>query len=575
MYKKLLLSLALLFYLSANFSQNLFDYTFHHPHSSIKAIAIDSTNNIVSVGSSQACPKGLIAFFDSTGNIQWDIQLNANPKLTIAKEVYFDSNGNITVIGTHHQIDDFRAPTDGLFFYQLTPTGAPIVFKELIGGAEMSSKLFAVNTPSNNHIVVHQPLEGGAWLFSILDSMGEGNMEKELELIDVRHLSLVNDSTLLLAGGSSVQLLDLEGTVRNSVQLIDLVTDVKQVGNSIWVLGSGSLIHLSQNLETLATINIPNSANFKTEGLIATAFGLTIWGTSGDTEKAFLDFENNSWQLSFLDPKLGSSLLTAEYKDETFYFAGENTWETNTQTRKIGGGFISSFPDQNIVVERIPSDISIEGIYINQLGAIDTFDILERNGVILAMGVTYAFEGTFEIRNNGQFLIESLVIGSSWQGGFNCTESRVFGAIDSVSIVPGGSEEVTLGFTERTFLLVGEENLLDRCFFVEAPNNTFDDNLSNNVFCQVLLTNTKERLLSESKVSIYPNPASKEITIEIDQNSIINSISLFDIGGQMIQRFARLDSYKSNIPVFNLQRGLYIMRIETPNGVINKKILLN
>ena len=85
-----------------------------------------------------------------------------------------------------------------------------------------------------------------------------------------------------------------------------------------------------------------------------------------------------------------------------------------------------------------------------------------------------------------------------------------------------------------------------------------------------MLTSPVE-FVDNNKLIIYPNPATN--FINISNNETIYSISISDIKGSLI--FSK--SYEQNntlINVSNFDKGIYFLEIETNDGVINKKLIL-
>ncbi|MBI4646145.1 MAG: T9SS type A sorting domain-containing protein [Bacteroidia bacterium] len=78
-------------------------------------------------------------------------------------------------------------------------------------------------------------------------------------------------------------------------------------------------------------------------------------------------------------------------------------------------------------------------------------------------------------------------------------------------------------------------------------------------------------------VSLYPNPATSQITIEIASPLAHNDavISIYDIQGQLIEmlRFAQHDNdRKIEIDISNLPNGLYYLNIHKAEGNVVKKV---
>jgi hypothetical protein len=69
-------------------------------------------------------------------------------------------------------------------------------------------------------------------------------------------------------------------------------------------------------------------------------------------------------------------------------------------------------------------------------------------------------------------------------------------------------------------------------------------------------------------LSLYPNPSSSKLTIELEE--VISSISIFDAMGNVIQ--ANLTSSNS-IDVSELSNGVYVLQVETEKGVARQKFI--
>jgi len=74
--------------------------------------------------------------------------------------------------------------------------------------------------------------------------------------------------------------------------------------------------------------------------------------------------------------------------------------------------------------------------------------------------------------------------------------------------------------------------------------------------------------VQESFVSVYPNPANNMINVNATSN--ISNVEVYTIAGQKVGDFTA-NSTNTTINTSNLTNGLYLMKIHTDNGVINKK----
>ena len=72
----------------------------------------------------------------------------------------------------------------------------------------------------------------------------------------------------------------------------------------------------------------------------------------------------------------------------------------------------------------------------------------------------------------------------------------------------------------------------------------------------------------DNNVSIYPNPATE--VLNVNANSNIQSVEVMNIMGQTIQSINANDNY-TQINISNLANGVYMLRVNTENGVINQK----
>ena len=69
-------------------------------------------------------------------------------------------------------------------------------------------------------------------------------------------------------------------------------------------------------------------------------------------------------------------------------------------------------------------------------------------------------------------------------------------------------------------------------------------------------------------VTVYPNPAYNYINVNATSN--INNVEVYTIAGQKVGDFTA-NGTQTVISTANLSNGMYMMRINTENGVINKK----
>jgi len=73
----------------------------------------------------------------------------------------------------------------------------------------------------------------------------------------------------------------------------------------------------------------------------------------------------------------------------------------------------------------------------------------------------------------------------------------------------------------------------------------------------------------EKYTKIYPNPASNNVTVE--SASIIKHINIYDLNGRKVYTVA-LDQNDVNLNIESLNKGVYMIQIETENGTRTEKL---
>jgi len=76
--------------------------------------------------------------------------------------------------------------------------------------------------------------------------------------------------------------------------------------------------------------------------------------------------------------------------------------------------------------------------------------------------------------------------------------------------------------------------------------------------------------LTDKALNIWPNPVSE--TLNIHTSAKVNSFAILDLGGKEVLA-GKMESQVA-IQVDNLQKGMYIIRIESEDGLLNKKFIV-
>lgn len=75
-----------------------------------------------------------------------------------------------------------------------------------------------------------------------------------------------------------------------------------------------------------------------------------------------------------------------------------------------------------------------------------------------------------------------------------------------------------------------------------------------------------------SLISLYPNPVSNTLTIENRTNEVISNIAIYSINGMLVKQLSNAGNTTS-IPVSELQTGMYFVKMEVGNQVMNYKFI--
>ena len=79
----------------------------------------------------------------------------------------------------------------------------------------------------------------------------------------------------------------------------------------------------------------------------------------------------------------------------------------------------------------------------------------------------------------------------------------------------------------------------------------------------------------EQNITMYPNPATDMLHIDLGNYFLTNdvqSVSVYDLKGSMVLKTLH---FNENIDVKTLSKGTYFVKIEFPNSVVTKKLLMN
>lgn len=84
------------------------------------------------------------------------------------------------------------------------------------------------------------------------------------------------------------------------------------------------------------------------------------------------------------------------------------------------------------------------------------------------------------------------------------------------------------------------------------------------------ITSLTDIFSKDNSITIYPNPASKEVNISSE--SIINSIEVFNSLGQKVYQ-TNIKAKEKTLDINSLSKGVYIIGVSTDKGYVRKKLV--
>jgi hypothetical protein len=221
----------------------------------------------------------------------------------------------------------------------------------------------------------------------------------------------------------------------------------------------------------------------------------------------------------------------------------------------------NSLTSTNFVnVGRLNND-SLDDLLVSEFNLTETLSSFDGNGdgtfgansLISGNDFTQIINSEIaDIDNDGDNDLISAVQGQSDFVWFENNGNGSFSAPNSISTSSSTNYDVKSGD-------INEDGKLDIILTNQEGVYWFQNNLTLGI--------NEDELISS--INIYPNPSSDFVIIR-SENQIINSIQLFDLKGRKIE-FDLVDPNK--IEIDNLSSGVYIIKIRTDKGTLNRKLI--
>lgn len=75
-------------------------------------------------------------------------------------------------------------------------------------------------------------------------------------------------------------------------------------------------------------------------------------------------------------------------------------------------------------------------------------------------------------------------------------------------------------------------------------------------------------------ISVYPNPSNGEITIKVNEDFEWVNVDLFDVAGKQISNTQTIDKATHSLSLFNIPKGVYLLKIDTDKGQSMERIVV-
>ncbi len=195
-------------------------------------------------------------------------------------------------------------------------------------------------------------------------------------------------------------------------------------------------------------------------------------------------------------------------------------------------------------------------------------------GNYLHYAINFENTGTFPAENivvktevdASKFNINSLqLMNANFPVDARITGNKVEFIFENINLDIGGHGHILLKIKTNNALVTGDAvaNRGDIFFDYNAP---IDTGMANTVF--QTLSNTGFDV--DSSVSMAPNPASNEVTINSDNT--IKSIELYDAQGRIVMT-SLVNGLESKLNISSYSKGTYFVKITTEKGIAVQKLL--
>jgi len=339
-----------------------------------------------------------------------------------------------------------------------------------------------------------------------------------------------NGTFIKYDGSSAVEITNSSSADLNSVS--------GSSANDVWAVGvDGTAVHY--NGSNITVYNVGTSSQL----MCVKAFAAdNVWacGTNG----AIVRWNGSSWSL-VSNPYPNCNFSQISGASSINYFVGFDAFAPYAS--KIysydGANFteILSDPNSHFWGQIFTQDDNLFYLFSTD----DTYSYNKTSGM-----VTKIYEG-----------------GSDGEYAFSANDLVIVGADSGIVHFNGTSWKVLNGATGYNAVYAPQNN---------KANVFFVGRLGGFKRCD-LTVGIKEEVLAPSIFSVYPNPASDQITIDLVFDQKINTkIELFNLVGQQVKQSFELvgNDFKTTVNIGDLPSGSYFVKVTTDGSSFSKKLII-
>jgi hypothetical protein len=574
-------------------------------------IEIDANNNII------VQLDNLLKKYDSNGNIIWEITNCTGSGIAKTFKFNLDPSGNIYLVGTFNGSIDFnpgsgvtnqsaQGNSEQIFVQKIAASGGFVsvyrTFDEYIGGLEpykpFSAKIFDIKFDSGKVFVLGNTTGSfgikftntsvlyGPFLLSLNNNCSLNYVNRvsvnSLDFLDAKLLSNSNGTVSVFAklDGSQATAIDFDPGPSQAFISVSATNGriVKADYNSL----SGNFVNVNVILESWAN----RILDFSIDKDMFNNFYIT------GTFSATVDFNPN--------PNITNNLSAAYYQSGSIPISGYDIFfaKYNSNVTLINVNQIGSYGSD------FSKDIFIQSNNCYITGSVDItypvdFDFDAMNTYeVLAPPCAYVLKlnlcpGNFVNAGNDQTICQgqSITLNASgattysWNNSvtnnsaFTPTATNTYVVVgtdangcqdsDTVNVTVNQNTSSTINQTaNNTYTFNGQIYTQSGTYTQVIPNaNGCDSTITLNL----TINNIGLDEVGNSAISIYPNPATNQITIAYAGQ--IQKVEILDAKGAIV--YSSIENKKEIILPSNMQSGYYLVLVHTADGVFRKELVVN